>query len=83
MNEFIMSDLTVKQYQEASGLSEMKEHNLRDAAIRKFVKAMVDYFRNTENSYRELGESAPFGSRERPHHAIVTHQDDMTKVDLP
>lgn len=78
----LMSQLETKRYQENETLREFVEHNQRDAAIRKTVKSWSDYFRDVENSYRRLNLSGN-GWNSMPNHAIVTHHDDMTKVDLP
>lgn len=77
------TELSVKRYQDSSILKELTYQNARDAMVRKFLKDMTDFFRNVENSYRQLGRNAPFEWRGRHDHAIFTQQDDMKKVDLP
>lgn len=78
----LLADLETKKYQEEEALRTFVEHNLRDAEIRKTVKLWSDFFRTVENRYRELRVT---GSEWNSmyNHAMITHQDDMTKVDLP
>lgn len=63
----VASDLEAKAYQESACLKELREHNIRDAKIRKFIKDLTDYFRPIENSYRAMGSNAPLGWRQRQH----------------
>lgn len=81
----VESELEAKEYQESCTLQNARDHNLRDAAIRGFLKKMADYFRDIENLYRAQGGTSRlrWGWIERSDHAIITHQDDMSKVDLP
>lgn len=86
----IEKDLDVKRFQESTALQELDRHNKRDARIRKLLKELTDYFRDIEQSCRELeqmerglGREVRHGWRENPYHGMITHQDDMTKVDLP
>lgn len=76
------SHIETKRFQEREALQEFVEHNERDAKIRKAVKVWSDHFRDVENSYRKLNRSGN-GWNSMPDHAVITHQDDMTKVDLP
>lgn len=75
----ISEALEAKEYQDSTFLIVPKEHAARGALIRRFLKTLTDYFRIVENKYRQMGENAPFGWRQRPDHAIITHQDDMSK----
>lgn len=50
------------------------------------MKDFIDHFSNGENLYRELesgGSRIQKGWRQRLDHAIIIHQDDMSKVYLP
>ena len=58
------------------------EHKERDAVIRAAVTEWSDFFRDAENSYRRLNVCGD-GWTSLQNYAVVTHQDDMTKVDLP
>ena len=70
-------------------IAELRVHNERDARIRGFLKRLIDHFRQQENYERSRAGSEfdalqrPFKWRQRPEMALLTHQDDMTKVDLP
>lgn len=76
------SHIETKRYQEKEVLRVFVEHNKRDAAIRTAVKGWGDFFWDTVNSYRRL-KICGDGWTSLQNHASVTHQDDMTKVDLP
>lgn len=77
-----MCEIEKKEYQEKEALRSFLEHNQRDAQIRKTVKSWSDYFRGIENIYRELKVTGKTFHGLR-NHAVITHQDDMSKVDLP
>lgn len=79
----ITSQLRAKNYQESTALQNLRGHNLRDANIRKFLKELTDHFRTVENAYVEMEGEAAVDWCTRHDHAVITHQDDMTKVDLP
>lgn len=78
-------DLEDKMFQENEALRELKQHNLRDARIRKKIKQMIDFFRRKENELRREGLIRSHDSNWNvlKNHAILIHQDAMTKVDLP
>lgn len=82
-SERMLAELRTKQYQEKESLKVLNEHTMRDASIRKTVKAWGDHFRSVENDYRKNPERLAGGWNSLSDHAIITHQDDMTKVDLP
>lgn len=66
-------------------VNELASHSRRDMHIRRALKVMSDHFRNVENDWIKRGlfkTEDPMWNR-LPSHAIITHQDDMTKVDLP
>ena len=58
------------------------EHNERCAVIGASVKGWSGLLRDTENSYRGLNVCGD-GWTSLQNHALVTHQDDMTKFDPP
>ena len=71
-------------------MEEITQHSRRGAEIRAFLKRATDYFRRIENEYKkwELDEeqsdrAIPYGWGTRRFHAILTHQDESTKVDVP
>lgn len=70
-------------YREKTTLKDLEDHNLRDANIRRALKGFIDHFRQVERAYLRLGSRSRTGWKQRIDHAIITHQDDMTKVDLP
>lgn len=74
--------IEAKGFQESESLQVLSRHTVRDARIRQFLKLLTDHFRGVERQYATMHE-APCGWRQRHDHAILTHQDDMTKVDLP
>lgn len=80
--ESVHAELACKDFQESESLTQLEHHTLRDATIRKFLKVITDHFRVAESVYVEM-RNAPSGWRQRHYHAVITHQDDMTKVDLP
>ena len=74
-----------KKDQEMFALESIKGHTERDRDIRKFIKSISDHFRQVENrciNERGFDVSCPTWNQHYEH-AIITHQDDMTKVDLP
>ena len=80
----LREQLSICQYRSEECIGEMKMHNERDARIRGFLKRVADHFRATENRYRADGSNPlPSNWRSRSDLALFTHQDDMTKVDLP
>lgn len=83
--ESLRLQVNTKQYQEQESLREIKVHNGRDCFIRSYVKRIGDHFRAVENYYRQtrsfLGPSRGWNSFHD--HACITHQDDVSKVDLP
>lgn len=86
----LVEDIGSKRFQEDECVNELKLHNSRDARIRGYVKSLSDYFKEVEISYRSL-RIRQGQSREVEHvewnfyadRACITHQDDMSKVDLP
>lgn len=92
--DVLSDEIDCKRFQEEEGLAVLKEHNSRDARIRQTIKSLSDYFREVENRYREIQSRFGDGSRSQasasladwnlyPDRACITHQDDMSKVDLP
>lgn len=71
-----------KECQEQESLNEMRKHNERDARIRSYISKLSDYFRNVENSYRAAPVNG-MGWKMFSDRGCLTHQDDMSKVDLP
>lgn len=80
--KILVRQMELKKYQEQETLAEFVEHNHRDANIRKTVKSWSDHFRRTENNYRHMNHLGN-GWNSLADHAVITHQNDMTKVDLP
>lgn len=89
--DILSSAISSKQFQEDQCLNELNVHNSRDARIRGSVKRLSDYSRIVENRYRGMraGQSRYEGFSESvvwkmfPDRVCMTHQDDMSKIDLP
>ena len=83
----LQEELTLKTLRDSAAVQELKRHNERDARIRGWLKRLTDHLRSKENSSRQKALKTsgiePFGWCQRRNFALVTHQDDMTKVDLP
>lgn len=82
----IKEELHIKRFREEEEIAELKDHNDRDARIRKWLKRLTDHLRFQENKCRQQSCSPDsFGNNEwchRRNFGLVTHQDDMKKVDL-
>lgn len=82
VHDMSFDNLETKRFQEEESLRDLMKHNERDAKIRGTVKSWGDYFHQLENKFRAMNR--PGGDwNSMPDHAMITHQDDMTKVDLP
>lgn len=90
--ELLSDEINSKAFQERECVEELKRHNERDARIRGFLKKLSDLFRKIENKYRERAkrrEESLHGEEESvawcmfPDRGCITHQDDMSKIDLP
>ena len=83
----LQKELALKTFRDAEAACELKIHTERDARIRGWFKRLTDHLRCEENNSRggmlKTGLAEPFGWCQRQNRALVTHQDDMTKVDLP
>lgn len=87
----VEENLRTKRFQESECIDVLQVHNSRDSRIRGFVKNLSDHFRKAEERYRETqrGHShrreftASAEWNLYPDRAMITHQDDMSKVDLP
>lgn len=89
----LSKEIEAKGFQEEECLKELRVHNARDARIRAYVKKLSDHCRKVEVQYQRLQSSRSqrldFYSTESVEwnlfadRACITHQDDMSKLDLP
>ena len=84
----IHSDLERLCREEDILLAELTSHTKRDASLRKWLKQVVDKLRAAHNKFiadhRGVpAEGIPHAWCSRFGMGMITHQDDMSKVDLP
>lgn len=80
----LIRDISNKTYQKREPLKTLQLHNDRDGRIRKTLKEFTDFFRSFQRNQEMISDiTSSFEWLQCPDRAILTHRDDMTKVDLP